>query len=346
MRNLSGVSVILGALMATGGVLALTAVGCGGDDNGTPGSDGAAPDQTVSDGQTAVDGHSDAHTDGKVVKETGGDVVTKDTGPMDGGADADAASFDAAALYAFPNAVNTAYCKQLQSCCAKDMDAGPFDIAACASENAAFGGLYNVNLANVHGGHINFDQDAAAKCIADQAALTCGTYTAAEYTAAVNDCSTAMTGKLQIGDGPCLSAWDCAPPAYCAGAGGVAIDSIFANDGGTLSGAFVGGNQSADAGQTGVCTALRSVNQSCNDLFFYTDCTYLGNGSPALFCNQDGGTGPGQCVPALTTGTACVVNVNCTPQVCDSVTGECQATTVFDDTNDCTFAFPDAGDGG
>jgi hypothetical protein len=343
MRNLSGVSVILGALMATGGVLALTAVGCGGDDNGTPGSDGAAPDQTVSDGQTAVDGHSDAHTDGKV-KETGGDVITKDTGPMDGGSDADAASFDAAALYAFPNAVNTAYCKQLQSCCAKDsFDAGAFDLATCVSQYAQGGGFYNVSLANVHGGHIDFDQDAAARCIADQAVLSCGTYTAAENTAAVNDCSQAMIGKLHIGDGPCLSAWDCALPAYCAGPGGVAIDSIFANDGGTLSGAYVGGNASADAGQTGVCTALRSVNQSCNDLFFYTDCTYLGNGSPALFCNQDGGSGPGQCVPALATGAPCIVNVNCTPQVCDSVTSSCQGTTEFDTAGTCTAPFPDGG---
>jgi hypothetical protein len=281
-----------------------------------------------------VDGQIDVHADGKAHPDGAKDVATDVT---DAGPDADAAPVDLAALYAFPNAVNTANCKQLASCCAKD-DAGPFDIAVCASSFASNGGVEFVNLANVHGGHITLNETAAAACIADQAAFSCGTYTSAEQEKASTDCTAAMTGKLDIGQGPCTSAWDCAPPAYCAGAGGA------------FSVTYVGGNAIADSGVTGVCTAMRAVGQSCTDIFFYSDCTLQGNGSPANFCNPvDGGA---VCTAAFATGTSCSFYTQCASQICDYPnTADCQTSTLFDDPapgqNCMSYPFPaDAGDGG
>jgi hypothetical protein len=321
MRNLSRVSVILGALVGVSGALGFAVVGCGGDDSvsGDAG-DSSTMDVTKTDGNQPDVHKKDAPSTGD---SPSGDVVS-DGGPdvTDGGSDKDTGGhFDAAALEAFPIAVDTAYCQRLAFCC-NGADASAFNVAECVSLSAEYGGVAGVDLANTHGGHISFNSTAAAKCIADQAAFSCGSYTTAEQTAALADCTEAMTGTVGLGGKTCTSAWDCAPPAFCAGPGGVPLDAIYAGDGGLVMG--------SDGG-TGTCTEVLGLGTACHDYLYNTDCSYVGNGKPANHCSilEDGG--PGVCTADLADGMPCIFNHDCISQVCDGVTGTCQDTTVFSD---------------
>src|SRR5580658_5548937 len=137
MRYLSGVSVMLGAVVFASGALAVVSVGCGGDDTSLGGD--AQSDATTSsppDGTTPVDGHTDAKEDAK--KDAKGVDANEDAAHVkDGGSGEEASSGDAAALRAFPSAVNTAYCKRLAACC-DGADAAAFDLGSCVSGLASF----------------------------------------------------------------------------------------------------------------------------------------------------------------------------------------------------------------
>jgi hypothetical protein len=320
MRNFAQMSAVLAGLLGCGGALAFAAVGCGGDDNTNNDAGDSAPDRTSD--HSVADHHtsdaSDAGSDVDSAPPTDGSVDSPVDSPVDSHV-----NVDAAALYDFPTAVNTAYCQRLEFCCL-GADAGTAAtafVASCVQQESEYGGIVNVNLANIRGGHIKLDPTAAAKCLSDIASISCGTYTSAEETAILDDCSAAMVGQIDLGKGGCTSAWDCAPTAYCAGLAGP-LDPIYADDGGLVS-----------DGGTGTCTSLHPVTTSCQDVNFYTDCSYLGNGSPGNFCNpNDAGTG-GTCVADYPTGSAgagCLYNQQCATQICDFGVG-CEETGTFSD---------------
>ncbi len=329
MRNLARVPAILGALVGASGVLACALVGCGGDntvggDGGDSSTDGTNPDGTNPDG-TKPDGNKpDGNKpDGKKdAPSTDSPADATDAGDAgDAPEEADVTSTDAAALYAFPNAVNTAYCTRLAFCC-DGADAGAFQLNECVAEFGTTGWL-NVGLADVHGGHINFNPTRAADCLSDIAAVSCGTVTAADIQTQISDCTQAMVGTLAEGASGCNSAWDCAPPAYCDNFGG----------------------------GTGKCTALVGVGMPCQDTNLSTDCSELGNGHPDNYCALGDGGGA-TCETELTNGTGCFSSTACQSQICDNTLLLCEPSTIFSDPGVaggvCNFfnTPPDAGGGG
>jgi hypothetical protein len=376
MRTLSGVSVLLGALMVGGMALALASVGCGDD---TEVTDAEVQNDVTSDQTVSVDGGSDAHTDAKVTDakhDTGKhdassdvqsdttedvmeDVTDSGTDAKDAKTPSDAAT-DAAELYAFPNSVNTAYCTRLKSCCNTDYpDAGPFTLASCISSTGGSGGVANVSLANVHGGHITLDPTAAAACIADQAKYTCTpatnleAETDTEVLNSLRDCSNAMVGTLTSGDGPCTSAWECEGQAYCAGTGGVPIDTVYNADG-TVFAQFISDVESTGTVVTGTCAPLRTVGESCTDFYnsstgtggqYNSGCSHLGNGT-SFYCSQTGTSDAGTCAadppPGTTNASSCNFNTDCTTGICDPNQNYlCSTTGVFDGNGefvmDCSY---------
>jgi hypothetical protein len=327
MRNLSRVSAILSALLGVSGVLAFAVAGCGGDDSvqgdsgGDTSTDGNAPDGKR-DGSHKNDAPSSdvVGTDSPTPTDSPADSPSTDGGTDSGG--------DLAALYAFPAAVNAALCTRLATCCAEpDAGVAAF-VATCVQEYAEYGGVADVNLANTHGGHIKYDSTAAAKCFADIKAISCGSYTSAEEKAALSDCTAAMVGTIDAPKGGCTSSWECAPTGYCAGSAG-SLTPLYDNDG-----KLVG-----DAGApTGTCTALRGVGDSCTDLNFYTDCTYVGNGSPDNFCNPNEAGTAGSCVldyPTGSAGAGCLYNQQCQTELCIYGVG-CESSSTFSDPGDAS----------
>jgi hypothetical protein len=316
MRVLSQGWVVLGAMVGTSATLLIAAPGCGGDDSGT----GDASADHTSDGTTSDHTGHDSPTDASADR-VGSDATD---GGLEGNSDSgdSGPGFDAEALYAFPGAVNAAYCQRLAFCC-DGADSGAFQLNACISALAPSGWL-GVSLASVHDGHLDFDSTQAGKCLSDIAAIDCMTVTSTSIEAQIASCGEAMVGKLSIGTAGCTSSWDCTPPSYCDNAG-------------------------TDAG-SGTCQALKTVGTKCRDLKYSTDCSELGLGHPEDYCGpSDGGD---TCQAELVNGTPCYGNFQCESQICDFATSECQPSTVFSDPGVpfglCAFfnTSPDAGDGG
>jgi hypothetical protein len=105
-----------------------------------------------------------------------------------------------------------------------------------------------------------------------------------------------MQGTLGSGQGPCVDSIQCQAGLYCSTA-------------------------------THVCTPLEGLGQPCQDQVLSTDCTYLGEGTPALYCQAtaDGGT----CQPAQDAGSSCVYGQACLSGVC--AFPACSNTDVFSD---------------
>jgi hypothetical protein len=304
---------MLGALMSASGSLALVAVGCGGDDTAV-GSTDASGDGSAD--ATSTDALSDHHVgkDGETTdakKHFDADDES-DGEPGDGEASDDGSTVDAPTLAEFPNAVNTAWCERLASCCDGN-DAGAFQLSECI---AGFGtaGWLNVSLSNTKSGHIAYDPANAAKCLGDIGTISCGTLSSTAIEQQISTCGQAMIGKLNVGAKGCTSAWDCAPPAYC---------DNFDADGGVTDGG------------TGTCKALAAAGSPCQDLLFSTDCSEIGNGHPSNFCSPaDGGA---VCTPEFANGVACgFAFYQCQSQICDNTTGLCQSTTIFSDPGDAS----------
>jgi hypothetical protein len=309
MRNLKRTSTVLAVLVGACGALALSGVGCGGDDNNSNGDGGDSSADQSSD-HTKVDQHSpDGGSDVDSAPPMDGPAETTMDSPVDSPTDSPMdAPTDSAALFAFPNQVNTAICQRLAFCC-DGTDAGAFQINECIHDYVLGGGFFNVSQAQVDSGHITLDPTLAAKCLADIAGLSCGSLGNPAYKTALGDCVSAMQGHVGLGDGPCATYWDCAAGGYCA--------------------------PGTDGGKS-QCTAVGAVGTACKDIAYGTDCSYRGSGAPENYCSA-----AGTCQADLVDGVSCDSNSQCQSQICDVTTIECQESTSFADpgTPDGTCAF-------
>jgi hypothetical protein len=312
MRNLAQASVVFAALLGAGGAIAVMAVGCGGDDTAvaTDAETDVTQDQTATDAKpdhkgdaTDKDAEKDAKQKGDAESEAssddGGDEATP--GDAESGADAPPdAPVDSAALFAFPNQVNTTYCDRIAQCCGFDGGGGgAFDIAKCVSDTVSAGGFDNVSVAQVDSGKIVYDTEAGVSCLGGIGSFDCATIADPLWAATLIACSTAMQGTVGI-NGPCTTYWDCTAGSYC-----------LAGDGGVKH-----------------CAPLGTVGAPCADKISSTDCSYRGAGAPANYCSD-----AGMCEPALAIGdpAGCTYDPQCTSQICDFVTGECQNSSEFTD---------------
>jgi hypothetical protein len=283
MRDFVRASAFLGVLAGASCALATAAVGCGGDDSNIN------PDASDGNGGEAK---ADVTTDHSMVDVFKGDASTDSPSNHDADAATDSptdAPADNAALYAFPHAADLAYCQRLESCCL--LDGGSFGAASCATDLDQSGGAFgNIGIANVHSGHITFDPAQAKSCVSGISGIDCATLTATLTLTLTGECAGAMIGTVSAG-GPCSSAFDCKTGLYCAQGAG-------------------------DAGAQ--CAALKTLGETCSDLVFSTDCSYLGNGTPALFCQQnaDGGLF-GTCQPSFSNGVDCQEYEECATLICD-----------------------------
>jgi hypothetical protein len=295
MRNLSGASAILGILIGASSVLALSAVGCGGDDS-TGGTDGG--------GDTSADHTSEATADHIVsdatkpdASDASADSPTDSPTDVIGTKDADAGPpADAAALLAFADAASNATCQRLATCC-DGTDAGGFQLAECVQDYNLSGGVNGLGI--VTGGNIVLNETQATQCLSLLSTFPCGTYDTAQNTAQAVACVGAFAGRSPIG-GPCTTFWDCANPGYC---------------------------QAGVDGGPATCQEIHPVDTACVDTVFSSDCTYQGNGDPANYCDPT----TLKCTADLPNGTPCEEFNWCQSQICDSVSGACQATSIFSD---------------
>jgi hypothetical protein len=320
---------ILGMFVCGGAGLGLVAAGCGGDD-----TTGALPDAQV-DGtvDVTVDQTTDTTTD-TTISDVKASDVTADTPSNDAGADvigdadANIVPADGAALTTFIDQVDLTFCERLASCCG--LDGGTFDINAdnesCAYfERIGTGPFGNIGLAVTSSGNIDFDPTSAAACLNDMANIPCAnvaSLTSAEFRQYTTDCAGALVGTVGLDAGPCLSSFDCQSPGYCA----ITADG-------------------------GVCVPVKAIGQTCTETTTGTDCSYLGNGTPAAYClhTATGST----CQASLPDDAGCsgVLSVSaCASLVCDySADGGkgpyvCSNTTLFGFPSVCSaYPIPDAG---
>jgi hypothetical protein len=296
-----------------GGTLAATtlAYGCGGDTTVVPGDSGTQ-DTTVDvtpDAQ-GVDAHPD-------VAEAG-DVSTSDT--MDF-TDIGNVEINVPPLADFPHAVDDAYCTRLQQCCGVDpaswnQDGGVG--AGCIATFDGLGGAFGIASYGeaLDSGLVGYNMTLAATCIKEWLSFNCGTVSVNGLNTAKADCFGAMPGTLAANAGPCVNSLECKSGEYCV--------------------------KAADAGM-GTCIVLQTFGQPCSDFKTSTDCTYLGNGTPPLYCDADSGT----CQNALPTGSVCKHNQQCQTNNCFSPS--CIDTFQFSTpgTGLCDlFTIKDAGGGG
>jgi hypothetical protein len=178
------------------------------------------------------------------------DVADNDAGEASTGDDApddvEVTDADTAALLAFPNTVNTAFCLRQAQCCGFDGGAG-FNVARCVADTVGPGGGFanTLSAAQVDSGHILLDKASAAACLSDIAKLNCDTLSNTPtplWTNTRTSCATALQGQVGVNEGPCTSYWDCVAGAYCVPA--------------------------SDGGPGSHCAALSPEGGPCTDLFY------------------------------------------------------------------------------
>ena len=328
MRRRIGTVAATVAVGAMGTVVALSGLvaGCGGDDttNAAPDGSGAeGQDGTIADGanveeQAAADSPSTSSDAGS---PESGDVGTI---PEGGGVDAAVETGTTVPLTGFPHAVDEAFCQRLQQCCLVSPSAwqqeGPNGCVTALDESGGALGIANFNSA-LDSGSVAYNESAAASCLNTLSTINCGVIQSPAYNSLVSLCFSAMQGTLGIDTSGCVSSLQCKTGEVCA----------LASDGGA-----------------GVCVLLSGQGQPCKDTTNSTDCTYLGNGTPALYCTKvDGGST--ECQPSKPTNSTCNFNPECQSGLCNAPA--CVTSIVFSDPGTpngicSSFIVVDAGDGG
>lgn len=309
-RNLAKAALMLGALVASATVASVTIVGCSGDDTSNAPGDGGNLDATL-------DGRADAPTADGPTGEAGGEG-----GPSTDAGDAADVQYDVPPVNGYTLAVSEAFCARLRGCCLvpaqqwnQDGDGG------CVQTLEQGGGVANISTYNaaLDGGHVVYDKAAAAKCFQEVAAINCGLISAAQQAKIVDDCYAALRGTLAIDAGPCVNSLECTSGAYCR----------------------IPGDAS-----TGRCVAVQAVGQPCSDVLNSTDCTYLGNGTPAAYCDPGDGAAPPRCASAKPLDAGCNFSQECQSRACNSPV--CVNSVVFSDPGvpNGTCAFFTIQDGG
>jgi hypothetical protein len=186
------------------------------------------------------------------------------------------------AIQQYATEYGQAFCAGQGKCCPGYP--GAFDQASCAAAWTTGGWEYTLpaNSAAYSAGHLTFDPDAGAGCLAALRNFGCPDNTnsvpAAEYQAVTTACLGVLTGTIAVGGGGCLSSFECAD-GYCA----------LPSDGGT-----------------GTCTALVANGGPCvsgNDSYDQM-CSQAGAYRPESWCNLLNGS-PGTCAAPLANGAAC-----------------------------------------
>jgi hypothetical protein len=214
-------------------------------------------------------------------------------------------------LSGFPNAVDVAYCERLRECCGAGLNNWDPN---CAAQLDNLGGVFGQGAFNAafDSGLVQFDASAAHSCLLLVRSLTCGTIPAAGLATVIQDCFGAMQGTLAIDAGPCINSLECSA-GFCK----------LAQDGGP-----------------GFCHALAALGQPCTDPAGSTDCTYLGNGVPPLFCGPND-AGMNVCQNALPLSAPCNSGVQCASGSCYS-TG-CSSNQILSNAGICSQFITDAG---
>jgi hypothetical protein len=308
MHKLTRVSAVLVGVLGASGVCSAALVACSNDTSGIipDGGTDAASDRTTPPHETGPkpdvgpkpDAGHDATQDVTHPPDVAPPIESstdsgKDTGidaPLDAPTDAHADVSAAAA--AFPKSVVMAYCAKLGSCCGEGPSA--FSVSACVDSLYDSRSFVPSQLALILSGlqstEHTFDPTQADKCTTEIGALGCGSTAATTWKQIAIDCAGAYAGELGTNATGCYSSFDCKAGNYCA-----PLDPL-------------GNTIPPDGG--GTCTALAGANGACVDIQNSSDCTYLGLGTPAQYCNNyptDGGapTDGGVCSPSFASGTAC-----------------------------------------
>ncbi len=183
-----------------------------------------------------------------------------------------------------------------------------------------YGGVVGVanHKTGVGSGLVVYDAAAAQTCLDSVLSFACGSGPSSAIDLVRNECFGAMQGTLTAGNGPCFDSLECVSGLYC---------------------------QAGADGGPNTCAALKTQGQPCTDTTHSSDCTYLGNGTPALYCQPvDGGTPT--CQPDLPVDAGCTANAQCLTWACDDPI--CVSSYVFSDPGQpngtCAyFTLPDAG---
>jgi hypothetical protein len=318
--------VLYAVVASAAGAVVSTAAGCGDDNSVTSGEDSGS-DSTAEGGgdvqATETGPDADAGTMDSADAPATEDVSDAPSGFVDVGD----VAIDVPPLGQFPHAVDLAYCTRLQQCCmvpSSQWD-NTNDQNGCVPTLDTYGGVVGIADFNsaLDSGLVLYDASAAKTCLDYVYSFTCGTVPASAITFIRDQCFGAMQGTLTAGNGPCVNSLQCTSGLYC--------------------------QLTADGGP-GNCTALKTQGQPCVDTTLSTDCTYLGNGTPALYCFDPMDGGAPTCQPALPLdASTCTGNAACQTWTCNYPT--CVDTVVFSDPGTpmgicATFTIVDAGGGG
>jgi hypothetical protein len=334
MKTSSRVAAPLFALLgatAVAGLVGAVSSGCNSDDtvaatpeaggqDQTNGADTSTFDGTQSDSPSGEDADAGDATSAVDAVESGDAAQDSEAGnsdasidappPLDSGPSSDGNDFadigdvgiDVPALVDFPHTVNVAYCTRVQECCLVPSDQwnqnGP---GGCVTDFDSNGGAYRIGAysAALDSGTITYDPSAASRCLQEWLSLNCGTISASSLIRVRNDCYAAMKGTIPNDAGPCINSLQC-QVGYC--------------------------KIAADAG-TGTCQALGGSGQPCSDKQQSTDCSYLGLGTPTLYCAA--GDGGATCQSTLPSGGSCTFSAQC--QSGDCKYPSCVDSVVFSD---------------
>jgi hypothetical protein len=288
----------LSALLSVAGLMAANAVGCGSDDS--------------------TNSHDAGHD---VTLDTRGDTnpPPADSGPdtaidaTDGGSDAGMivdATLDGDAGYLvpvgnFPQRASQAYCQRLQACCCVQTSPTAWDAGGCESDLARGYEIFSLaQYAQVSsdagfvprpGVQIMLDPDAAASCINQIGGIACTGATAPEWTTVERNCFNAMVPQVPLGAG-CTVHGEC-QQGYC-------------------------NPRAGDGGLTGACVPLLDAGAPCvyGGYGRSEDCTYLGLGNPANYCETIDDAGDQACAPAQALDAGCQTDEQCQTFYCAGFT--------------------------
>ncbi len=316
-RAYSLLACVIGACAPTLGFIELASCG---DDNGGSAAVDAGGDGTVPEGGSEAapptpDAGHDATPDAT--------ADAKDSSPGSDASDAsDSTTPDADAGFTcsvsvpdsgsgLRQAIANVVCGRWELACG--LDAATFDNSFCLQVYGVGSGWLQVSAATpfIDGGRISYDRVAACTCLELNSQLQSGLIDQAGLNSIEGACLTALAGTSPVGDGGCVSSYECAPGGFCKGS-------------------------SAGEGGLGTCTALSNEGGACttNDM-----CNYVSTGTRALYCNGNA------CAPTLGAGATCSSNSQCASNNC--LSPSCQGGFAFGSTASCdAFTIADAGGGG
>ena len=315
-------------------------VSCGGDNASSQSnpSDASATDSTTTlDGSPPADGGGadGADASGSTRDADAGSQSDADAGSQPDGAGVVDGSDGASCAVAVPTAseflstIADKICQTLKGCC---NTGSSFDTSGCLAfyDNPTFGGFLGVGrpVAYLDGGRIAYDTSAACLCLGALDSLSCGLLSQQYLTAVQQTCLEALHGTVPIagtsdagdaGRPGCASSYECVS-GYCTA--NYPTDPIDAS--------------------LGFCAPLVTDGGACSN---QNQCSSLGNGIPALYCNGS------ICAPRLEAGAACGSTSQCSSNICQVGAGggapTCVSGEIFSSAATCAFfSLPDAGDGG